>query len=95
MANKLMGSIRDLLMMDSEPPLDFDYRRKGRRYPREHPEAEHECIDPCKRHVTDAPNEDNSPLVHVDTGREGKLGFPNPRRKWLKAWQQENTSARL
>jgi hypothetical protein len=65
MADHLMGSIHDLLMMDSELSSDFGCHQRGRCYPHEHSEAEHECIDPRKRHVADMPNEENSSPVHM------------------------------
>jgi hypothetical protein len=61
MTDHLMGFIGDLLMMDLEPPSDFSCRWRGRRYPHEHLEAKHECIDPRRRHIADTPNDENSP----------------------------------
>jgi hypothetical protein len=65
MADHLVGSIHDLLMTDSELPLDSGCHQRGRCYPHEHSEAEHECIDPHKRHVTEVPNEENTSPVHM------------------------------
>lgn len=92
MADHLVDSIYDLLKTDSEPPLDFGYRRRGCLHLRRRPEAEHESVDLHKGQTASAPNGGSSPLVRKGMGREGELSPHNPRQKWLEAWQQETAS---
>lgn len=87
-----MGPIYDLLATDSEPPSDSDSGRGNCHHSRGCRMTEREREITHERHIASDCDESappTLPLNNRDEEEEGGQGSPNPRQKWLRAWQRE------